>query len=178
MRLCHPTPATVQQKQGNHRGTVFLLCFLHTPAERWLVTGVLARPSNMLSTVLVWKRGGRVISAYCSVTQTWPQIVNNPMEKQELKLHSAHTLLTLESSSGFWCTIMRRWAARHVHKVKLHKLMDLNGHSNYRQPRCKTSTMGANLVKSWSHTTTTGILNWLSCAGLLSVNLLVGFQTS
>lgn len=75
------------------------------------------RDSNMFSTVLVSKRGGRVPSAYCFVTQ----IVNNPMEKQVLPRHGDHTLYTICSG--------------------------LNGRGNYRQLHGKTATVNANLVK-------------------------------
>ncbi len=73
-------------------------------------------PSDMFSTVLVLKRGDRVTSVYCFVTQTRPQTVNNPMEK-ELSLHRANTPLTLKSV--FLRIIMRHWAERRVQEVKL-----------------------------------------------------------
>lgn len=75
VRLCHPTPTTVWQKQGNGCGMVFLCCSLHTPAQLWLVSHILLRVSGIFNTVLVSKSRGRITSACCFVTQDKKSII-------------------------------------------------------------------------------------------------------
>lgn len=146
-----------------------------TPAQFWQVTNMLVKDSGTFSAVLVSERGGRVTSAYCFLTETRPQIVNNPMEKQQLSLRRVHALLMLYVP-GFFPAL--KWQLRHVQEVKLNKLAGLNVQGNYRQSHCKTSTTDAHLVTRWSQQQQTHIFNWWPSRGLLSVNLFAAISTS
>lgn len=126
-------------------------------------------------SALSWfqKRGGRVTSAYCFVTQTWPQVKSIIQWKNKSCNSKALTPSWHWNPFLFFlCTIMRRWAARHVQEVKLNKLTALNG--DYRRPRCKSSTMGANLVESVQQQQHV----FQNDCHVLACYLLVGFQTS
>lgn len=120
-----------------------------TPAWFWQLTNTLVTDSSVFDTILVSERGGRVTSAYCSATETRPQTVNNPMEKKT-------TAVTAQSShpSNAICCCTKMTTEACTPEVKLNTLAGLNAQANYRQSRCKTSTMDAHLVTRWAQTTT------------------------
>lgn len=111
VRLCHATPTTVWQKQGNHCSVVFPLHAL---------SSALADQTYCAHIALSWfqKEVAGLYPLIVLTTQMGLRIVNNPMETT--RAVTAQTLHPSNTACSY--TVIRHWALRHAHIAKLYTL--------------------------------------------------------